>query len=328
MDKLELDKLLETSNIKIRSPKIIMGIGDDAAVIKINDELVAIKSIDVFTPIIDDPILQGKITACNVTNDIYAMGATNIIGVLVFLAIDLEMPLEVSSGILKGFQEFCINNGTTIVGGQTIQNPWPLIGGEATAIWPIDKVIYSSNVKIDDYLVLTKPLGIQPIMAAYRIVRDEENEFADNIYELLPKKDYEKIEEVVIKSMTTSNRPVAEVFQEVEVNAATDITGFGLCGHAETMVVKNKNVDIEIQNMPIFKGALEISDFCSYGLEVGRASETAGGMLISVSPDNLDLLLHELKNRRIYPHIVGRVKHGSGKVYLAKDVKFTECEVV
>ncbi|MBD3228639.1 MAG: selenide, water dikinase SelD [Candidatus Lokiarchaeota archaeon] len=328
MNKIELENLIEKSGIKIKSPRIIKGIGDDAAVIKINDDLVAIKTIDVFTPIIDDPIIQGKLTACNVTSDIYAMGAVDILGVLVFLAIDSKMPLKISSDLLKGFQEFCEKEKTTIIGGQTIQNPWPLIGGEATGICKIDNVIYSTGVKLNDILVLTKPLGIQPIMAAYRIVRDDNNEFMDYVYEIIDKKELRASEKLAIESMTKSNKPVAEVFQKVPVHAATDITGFGLIGHTEEMLVNETKIDIEITKMPIFKGALGVSELCSYGLEEGRAAETAGGFLISVAPDHLDNLISELKRNNVNPHIVGKAIPGSGKVKISKKVEMHEIKVV
>ena len=296
--------------------------------IQINDNLAAIKTIDVFTPIIDNPILQGKVTACNVTSDIYAMGALDIIGVLVFLAVDPDMPLEVSSAILKGFQEFCVDDNTTIIGGQTIKNPWPLIGGEATGICPIDKIVYSTGAKIDDLLVLTKPLGIQPIMAAYRIVRDTDSEFVDAVYEILNKKELKFAENLVIKSMTTSNKPIAEMFQEIPVNAATDITGFGLTGHSEEMLKDNPNIDIEINKLPIFKGSLGVSELCVYGLEEGRAAETAGGILISVSPEHIDSLILNLKRRKVNPNIIGKVIPGSGKVKIVEDIEILECKVV
>ncbi len=256
------------------------------------------------------------------------MGAVNIIGVLVFLAVDPEMPIEISSAILRGFQEFCIADGTTIIGGQTIQNPWPLIGGEATAICSIDNVVYSSGAKPGDYLVLTKPLGIQPIMAAYRIVRDDNKEFIDFVYDLVSKKELTKMEQLVIKSMTTSNKPVAQVFQEIPVNAATDITGFGLVGHSEEMVTQNKRINIEIEKIPIFKGALELSNLCGYGLETGNAAETAGGVLISIDSNLLDQLLDALKKKGINPRVIGKVIPGSGKVILSDHLEIVECEVV
>jgi selenide,water dikinase len=256
------------------------------------------------------------------------MGTTDIIGVLIFLAVDPKMPINIASKIMYGFQEFCTNDGTTILGGQTIQNPWPLIGGEAMGISKIDKIIYSTGAKVNDTLVLTKPLGIQPIMAAYRIVRDEDSEFAELVYNIISNKDLKITEKLTIKSMITSNKPVAEVMNQIPVNAATDITGFGLIGHAEEMLIKDKSMDINITKLPIFKGAIQISELCSYGLQEGRAAETAGGMLLSVSSDNLDLLLSELKKRNITPRIVGEVKTGTGKVTIDKNSEIEEVKVV
>jgi selenide,water dikinase len=133
--------------------------------------LALVKTIDIFTPLVDDGYLQGQITACNVTNDIYAMGVTDITGVLVFEAFPSDMPHKIAVDLLKGFHDFCQQLKAPIVGGHTIINPWPLLGGCAIGISHPAKIVYSSTAQPGDSLILTKPLGIQPAMGLYRHFR-------------------------------------------------------------------------------------------------------------------------------------------------------------
>ena len=103
--------------------------GDDAVVRIINDELAIVENVDIFTPIHDDPHIQGKIVACNATNDVFAMGSTDIISLQAFLAYPKDLPEEIAAGVLRGMCDFMEPLGSTVTGGQTIQNPVPVFGG-------------------------------------------------------------------------------------------------------------------------------------------------------------------------------------------------------
>jgi len=147
---------------------------EDAAVIPIpNSDLVLVKNIDILTPIIDEPQIMGEIAACNVTNDVFAMNVPEISGMLVFLGINTNTPMEIAEGILEGIKNFMEKKiNSKVVGGHTIYSEWPLIGGEASGFVDKNKIIPKSGVKEGDKLILTQPIGLQGIMAAYRALKN------------------------------------------------------------------------------------------------------------------------------------------------------------
>lgn len=303
---------------------ILVGLGDDAAVIK-RDGLVIAKTVDVFTPIVDDPYIQGKIAACNSMSDIYAMGLLDIVGVLAIVGIPEKLPIPIVREMLKGFQDFCRENETTIVGGHTILNPWPLIGGAVTGVGKEEEVLTKAGAKEGDILILTKPLGTQTAMALSRIPE----EFKDLIDVSEEEKEY--IINKAIELMTTSNRYALMALRRAEkrvgdkiANALTDITGFGILGHSNEMA-DNSNVLIEINLLPCIKKTPELSRLFGHALLDGYGAETAGGLLISAKKEYKDDLINELEKSNCYAFEVGRVvKKGEGKAVLSKDVKVIE----
>ena len=126
LDSNKLEKLLSGAGLK--------GDIEDSAIIPVpNSDLVMVKNIDIFTPILDEPEIMGEIAAANVTNDVFALNVLNISGMLVFLGIKKNMPSHVSEGILKGIKNFMENKiDSKVLGGHTIYSEWPLIGGEAS----------------------------------------------------------------------------------------------------------------------------------------------------------------------------------------------------
>lgn len=284
-----------------------------------------VKTVDVFTPIVDDPYIQGKIAACNSLSDVYAMGILDVIGALVILAIPEKLPIDISKKMLKGFQDFCRENDTTIVGGHTIMNPWPLIGGAITGVGNKEDILTKGGAKEGDVLILTKPLGTQTAMALSR-VDDEYRDLLD-----INDEDIEYIVNTAIKLMTTSNRNALMTLRELEnevgkkvVHGMTDITGFGILGHSNEMA-KSSKVDIEIHTLPIIKKTGYLSKLFGHALLNGYGAETAGGLLMSVDKEHSDELLEKLHKNKIYGFNVGNVKKFSvGKAYLSKDVKIIE----
>ncbi len=285
-----------------------------------------VKTIDIFTPLVDEGYLQGQITACNVTNDIYAMGVVDITGVLIFEAFPYNMPREIAVDMLKGFGEFCNTLNAPVLGGHTIINPWPLLGGCATGISHPARITYSSRAKPGDLLILTKALGTQPAMAVYRLLRDATLSI-EEIFPTLTRTELELLPKLGIKAMTTSAKPVAEIIHEISINAATDITGFGLVGHSQEMA-ENSKVDILLEKLPVFNNAIEVSKALGYNLEAGRSSETAGGLLLSIPPDKVDLIEFELKKRQIPAFHVGKVLAGTGKVRVDASLEILNIKAV
>ena len=154
--------------------EVLAGPWENRSVVRVADGIAVLNTLDFFTPMVDEPEVQGRIAGSNVTSDIYCMAVTKIAAVLTIMAFPENMPNEVAIGMLKGFGDFCREMDAPVVGGHTIRNPWPIIGGAATGIGDPEKIVYTRGAKIGDKLFLTKPLGIAPAMAAYRLRKEEE----------------------------------------------------------------------------------------------------------------------------------------------------------
>ena len=299
---------------------VLAGPWENSSVVKIADGIAVLNTLDFFTPMVDEPEIQGRIAGSNVTSDIYALAVTKIVSVLSIMAFPENMPDELAVGMLRGFGDFCREMGAPVVGGHTIRNPWPIIGGAATGVGDPEKIVYTRGAKEGDRLFLTKPLGIAPAMAAYRLRKEDEGQ------ELLKEVPEELVEAAVkeaIEGMISSNKPVAEAMQQVPVHAATDVTGFGLKGHAENMAVLGK-VDIVINQLAVIRGTPVLAELFGYPLLTGEAKETAGGMLIAVAKENVDDLLDELDKRKVRHFEVGYVAEGCGNVNVLKNAKVIE----
>jgi selenide,water dikinase len=299
---------------------VLAGPWENASVVKIADGIAILNTLDFFTPMVDEPEIQGRIAGSNVTSDIYTLGVTKIASILTIMAFPENMPTELAVGMLKGLGDFCREMDTPVVGGHTIRNPWPIIGGAATGVGDPEKIVYTRGAKVGDKLFLTKPLGIAPAMAAYRLRKEEEGqEFLKDIPEDL----VEGAVSEAIAGMTESNKPVAEAMQQVPVHAATDVTGFGLKGHAGNMAMLGK-VDIVIDKLWVIRGTPQLTDIFGYPLLTGEAKETAGGILVAVAKENADDLQSELEKRKVRYCEVGHVKEGPGVVNVLKDAKVIE----
>jgi selenide, water dikinase len=317
----QLGSLLEKAGLSgAFGEEVLAGPWENSSVVKIAEGIAILNTLDFFTPMVDEPEIQGRIAGSNVTSDIYALSVTNIASVLSIMAYPEEMPDELAVGMLKGFGDFCREMGAPVVGGHTIRNPWPIIGGAATGVGDPEKIVYTKGAKVGDRLFLTKPLGIAPAMAAYRLRKEHEGQ------ELLKEVSEELIEAAVneaIEGMISSNKPVAEAMQKVPVHAATDVTGFGLKGHAANMAILS-NVDIVINQLPVILGTPALTEIFGYPLFQGEAKETAGGMLIAVATADADDLLEELDKRRVRHFEVGYVRKGAGVVRVLNDAKVIE----
>jgi len=299
-------------------------IGDDAVVRVINDDVAIVENVDIFTPIHDDPHIQGEIVACNATNDIFAMGVTEIISLQAFLAYPKELPEAIVVGILKGMRSFMERHNAKISGGQTITNPVPVFGGIALGTAHPRDIVYSHGAKTGDVVLLTKPLGIQPAMRSYRDLQDEKR---DTLLSEFKENDLKRMQDVAVRLMTFSNLEIAQTMRSVGVNAATDVTGFGLLGHAGN-VSSLSGVDVVIDQIPVIRGTLQLAEFFGHKLSTGLGAETAGGMLVfldSGKEEEFRGILAE-DNLPVWP--VGKVVKAKGPpcARLAQDVQFIETE--
>ena len=318
LPKYELGLLMEKAGLTQGfSEDVLAGPWENSSVVRVANGIAVLNTLDFFTPMVDEPEIQGRIAGSNVTSDIYCMAVTKIAAVLTIMAFPDNMPSELAVGMLKGFGDFCREMDAPVVGGHTIRNPWPIIGGAATGIGDPEKIVYTRGAKIGDKLFLTKPLGIAPAMAAYRLRKEEEGR------EVLSGVSADLVETAIsgaVSGMTESNKSVAEAMQQVLVHAATDITGFGLKGHAENMAMLGK-VNIIIDQLAVINGTPVLAELLGYPLLQGEAKETAGGMLIAVTKKDTDDLLNELEKRRVRHWEVGHVAKGDGKVHVLKNAK-------
>lgn len=308
----------------------ITGLTEDVAIKEINKDDLMISTVDIFTPIHNDPIIMGKIAACNVTNDIFAKNALNIISYLSFLGVPTDQPQSVTEGLIIGQRQFLSQFNADINGGHTIINPWPLVGGMAIGIVKKDQFIHKqirqNSLKGD--LILTKPLGIQAAMACYRLSIDNPNLINEFGYD---KKQIESAINLGIKLMTTSNYYVTKVIHEEDltkyITAMTDVTGFGIKIHASEMIQERK-LNIHIDTLPIISNTDKYSNDFGYDLTGGGAAETAGPVLLCIDTSKIDsveiqrlLLKENIKSWKI-----GEYKTGIGEVIIPDDVKLIQVE--
>lgn len=302
----------------------LRGLTEDCSITPVpNSNLLLLQNIDIFTPIVDEPEIMGEIAACNVTNDVFAMNTPEISGLLVFLAMDAQMPMEVAEGIMNGINRFMKSIGSKVSGGHTIYSGWPLIGGEASGFVEKEKLLRKQGAREGDKLILTKPLGIQPIMAAYRILKND-----PDILEAYPTADLNKSIDFTIDLMTTSNKPVVKTIHSYDdfkfIHAMTDVTGFGLAGHSREML-EGSNLSALIEHVPIIKFSKDIAKEFNYPLDCCESTETAGGMLMSVDPDMVKEFSDQLTKKNIPNWVVGLIdKKQPGLVRISENIEFEE----
>ena len=225
------------------------GTNDDAAVVRIAGDQAIAQTVDFFTPIVDDPYVFGAIAAANSISDIYAMGATPILGLAIATFPTDKLPLEVLQEILRGGAEKAAEAGFPIAGGHTIIDDVPKYGLAVTGVVQVDKLVRNSTAKPGDALMLTKPIGTGILICAYRAKKNP------------------PIDEA-LRWMATLNRDAAAAMLEIGVDAATDVTGYGLIGHLLEMCTgSGVGAEITMSAVPLLPGAREFlgRSFCPAG---------------------------------------------------------------
>lgn len=312
----ELDKILAKLPCPVSDRLIVSSdTSDDAAVYRLNDETALIFTTDFFPPLCSDPYDFGQIAAANSLSDIYAMGGTPLMSLNLIMFPSSKIPSEVLLEILKGGQSKVSETGSMIVGGHTIDDYPPKYGLAVIGTVHPDKVITNSNAKAGDVLILTKALGMGMIIAGKRLNEVKEEDYQN-----------------ALSYMKLLNKKGAEIMQKYGVRAATDITGFGLLGHALKMA-KASEVSMEIysSDIPILSGAYDLAemgcipggafrnqDYCEAFLNskdidyqikmIMFDAQTSGGLLMCVPEHKAEEVLSELKTEG-YPQsaIIGKV---------------------
>lgn len=295
-----------------------IGIGMDSCVTPLrHGGLSLVQTTDFFYPLVDDPYMMGKIACANVISDLYAMGVTECDNMLMLLAVSQKMSEKerdvVVPLMMRGFRDCAEEAGTSVNGGQTVVNPWLTIGGVATTVCQPNEFIMPDNAVVGDVLVLTKPLGTQVAVNAYQWL-DQADKW-NRIKLVVSEDDVRKAYQRAMFSMARLNRTAARLMHKYNAHGATDITGFGLLGHANNLARIQKNeVGFVIHNLPIIAKMAAVSKACGnmFGLLQGHSAETSGGLLIALPREQAAAFCKDIEKQEGYQAwIIGIVEKGS-----------------
>ena len=286
-------------------PNLLLGLAslDDAGVYKLTDELAIIQTIDYFTPIVDDPYTFGQIAVANALSDVYAMGGKPLTAMNVVCFPTKSLDISVLKDILRGGADKMVEAGVILVGGHSIDDTELKYGLSVTGTVHPKRLVTNSGAKVGDKLILTKPLGTGIISTALKAKMVDKETAAK-----------------VAKCMATLNDRASALMQEVGVHACTDVTGFGLLGHA-CQIAQNSRVGINISSasVPLLPraeefaqqelypgGSLRNREFYSTAVIIANEvpdhiqgilfdAQTSGGLLICLAPRKANLLLDRLR---------------------------------
>jgi selenide,water dikinase len=264
---------------------------------------VVISTTDFFFPLVDSPYLQGYIGAANVLSDLYAEGVSSCDFVLMLLAACRDMAdgdrAICTREMVHGFNDACLHAGTVVTGGQTVINPWPVIGGVATTICSEGEYVRSNGAKVGDVVVLTKPLGTQIAVNVHEWRRGNTTKWNEICTRnILSEEQAKDMMHTACCSMATLNRNAGSIMVKHNAHAGTDVTGFGILGHAQNLMDNQiEEVGMEIHTLPCIKNTLliETSGIFNFRLAEGYSAETSGGLMICMSESDAISYCKELK---------------------------------
>jgi len=287
-------------------------------VVRIAGDLAIAQTVDFFTPIVDDPYVFGAIAAANSISDIYAMGATPILGLAIATFPTDVLPLDVLQEILRGGAEKAAEAGFPIAGGHTIIDDVPKYGLAVTGVVQVDRLVRNSTAKAGDALMLTKPIGTGILICAYRARKSPPVDEA-------------------LRWMATLNRDAAAAMVEIGVDAATDVTGYGLIGHLLEMCSgSGVGAEIAMSAVPVLDGAREFlkRGFCPAGTKRNVTSfrprveskvseaeitllcdaQTSGGLLIAVPAEKVSAFEQRMSRGGLFCANIGTLNDRSGTI--------------
>ena len=300
-------------------PNVLVGFdkADDAGVYRLDDTTALVQTVDFFTPIVDDPYTFGQIAAVNALSDVYAMGGRPLSS-LALVCFPEKQDLEILERILAGGLAKMMEAGCTVIGGHSIRDAEIKFGYSVTGTVDPKAVLTNSGAQPGDRLVLTKALGTGVISTAIK----RRNAPQDSV-------------DAATSSMTTLNRRAAEIVQASQraVHAMTDVTGFGLIGHArEIALASGVSLRIAAKQVPLLPGALACvrNGYVPAGLQANRDfaecvvgyhghieaevktllfdPQTAGGLLISVAAAEAEKLVAAMQAESIPASVIGEVR--------------------
>jgi selenide,water dikinase len=298
-------------------PNLIVGFdtADDAGVYRLRDDLAIVQTLDFFTPIVDDPFDYGRIAALNSINDIWAMAGTPITAMAITCFPQKGVDFSILSEIMRGGLEVLNENKVVLLGGHSVTNAQIMFGYSVTGIIDPRQVASNSGARPGDLIILTKPIGTGIISTATKFGKASPEAVAASV-----------------ATMLTPGREAAALMREFGVRGATDVTGFGLLGHAWEMArAGGVTIELEAARVPLIPGAMELAGqgiltsgdrtnreyvgedvFISSAISKQMCSllydpQTAGGMLIAISAERAGLLLARLRETYKSAAIIGRV---------------------
>ncbi|HEX9416147.1 MAG TPA: selenide, water dikinase SelD [Gaiellaceae bacterium] len=306
--------------LPVEAENLIVGLSpaDDAAVYRMDSERALIFTLDFFPPVVDDPGDYGAIAATNALNDVFAMGGTPLLA-LSIAAFPEELPIEMLAAIFAAADAQVRAAGGLLAGGHTIRDAEPKYGLAVIGTVHPDGVWPKNGARPGDALFLTKPLGTGLILTGYKQGHAGTQQL-----------------QRAIRWMRTLNKDAADVLRPLDPNAVTDVTGFGLFGHAHEMAERSGVcLRLESERFPAIDGALDLArkgvktsgdprnrDFAAAhvaldGLSdsltlLGFDPQTAGGLLVSLPAERGPALEAEFEARRLFIRRIGTVEDGSG----------------
>lgn len=293
---------------KQSSENVIVGFdtADDAGVFRLNDEVALVQTVDFFTPVCDDPKTYGRVAAINSLNDVYAMGGTPLTA-LSIVGYPQKGDWDVLAEILQGGQEALNSENVIVLGGHSIDDQEIKFGYAVTGIVHPDKVVKNSTAREGDVLVLTKPIGTGVISTGIKFGKARDEAVAASL-----------------AAQTTSARHPSRMMVELGASACTDITGFGLLGHAFEMAKgSGKTLVINSKDVPLLPDVLEligekmltrgdrnnrtyVGDTIAFASDVSGVMQsalydpqTAGGLLIAMKKDAADKFVSGVEGAKI-----------------------------
>ena len=313
----QLDEILKYLPLP-KDPNILVDIDthDDAGVYRVNDELALVLTTDFFPPVCSDPYEFGQIAAANSISDVYAMGGDPVLALNIMMFPATKLPMEAYAEILKGGFDKATEAGVRIIGGHTIDDFPPKYGLAVVGYIHPEKIITNAGARPGDSLILTKPIGTGIILAGHRLgmVSDDDITEAKRLMKLL-------------------NKSGADVMKKHGIKGATDITGFGLAGHALKMAKASEvSIKINMKDVPLIGNTYKLTDdgcipggsfrnldyaekdidFTSnldYNLKmIAFDAQTSGGLLMSVPEKKAGDVINDLQNNSlISATIIGQV---------------------
>jgi selenide,water dikinase len=289
-----------------KDPNILVDIDthDDAGVYRVNDDLALVLTTDFFPPVCSDPFEFGQIAAANSISDIYAMGGDPVLALNIMMFPATKLPMEAYAEILKGGFDKATEAGVRIIGGHTIDDFPPKYGLAVVGYVHPMKIITNAGASPGDLLILTKPIGTGVILAGHRLgmASDKDLDKAKTFMKLL-------------------NKSGADVMKKHKIKGATDITGFGLAGHALKMAkaskvsfkINMKDVALigdsyklidegcipgaSFRNLDYAEKDIDFDPDLDYNLKmIAFDAQTSGGLLFSAPNEKIDNILEDLKN--------------------------------